>query len=95
MTASVNSSDLGFNLEPRLAELIDKYLNQVRGGNAMSVEAYACQHSEHADSLRRLLPALLVLEDLGMRDPESNHADLPVEGNGNTDDIKESPNLQD
>src|SRR4029077_10698089 len=48
-----------------LDELIEEITAQMHAGQPVDIEAYVEQHSEHADSLRRLLPALQVLADLG------------------------------
>ncbi len=51
--------------DPVLAGLIDEYIALRRAGEPTNLEAFALRHAEHADALRRLLPALEVLDDLG------------------------------
>jgi tetratricopeptide (TPR) repeat protein len=51
--------------DPILAGLIDEYTALRRSGGPADPEAFARAHPEHAEALRRLLPALDVLDDLG------------------------------
>ena len=51
--------------------LVERFLQEVRGGAPANVEAYAAAHPEHAANLRELLPTLLALEQV-KRDRESS-----------------------
>src|SRR2546428_13305652 len=48
-----------------LDDVIEEITAQMHAGQPVDIEAYVQQHPEHADQLRRLLPALQVLADLG------------------------------
>jgi serine/threonine protein kinase len=48
-----------------LAELVEGFTNRVQAGESVHVESYAQRYPEHAERLRRLLPALVLLDDLG------------------------------
>jgi serine/threonine protein kinase len=47
-----------------LAELLDEVADRLRVGEAVDVEALALAHPEHAERLRRLAPAALLLAEL-------------------------------
>jgi serine/threonine protein kinase len=51
--------------DPALAGLLDEYTAQRQAGRPADPEAFARNHPEHAEALRRLLPVLEVLDDLG------------------------------
>ncbi|MGE3175645.1 MAG: protein kinase [Planctomycetota bacterium] len=51
--------------------LAEQFLQQVRGGEAVTPESFADRHPEHAAALRDLLPTLLLLEQ-ARRDRESS-----------------------
>jgi serine/threonine protein kinase len=57
--ASAGASEQGLGL------LIDEMTAKLQAGERIDVEAYAAAHPEHAEALRRLLPALHLLADLG------------------------------
>jgi WD40 repeat protein/serine/threonine protein kinase len=54
----------GTEADPVLDELLADFANRLQAGEPVEVEAYARQHPERADELRRLLPAVQVLADL-------------------------------
>src|SRR5262249_12017159 len=56
--------------DDRISLLAEEFLEQHRQGLKPSVEGYAADHPEVADEIRRLFPALLMMEDLkpGSRD---------------------------
>jgi serine/threonine protein kinase len=56
-----------------LTELIEEFTNRLQAGEAVDVDAFVGEHPEHAEPLRRLLPPLLVLADLG-------RSDAPISG---------------
>jgi serine/threonine protein kinase len=69
------------NAEPRLplpgtddnlalADLIEEFTAQVRSGEPVDMEAFIEAHPAQAERLRRLLPGVLVLADLGLSQPE-------------------------
>jgi serine/threonine protein kinase/Tfp pilus assembly protein PilF len=51
--------------EDRVGELAEAFLEQHRRGERPSVEEYVTAHPKLAGEIRRLFPALLVMEDLG------------------------------
>ena len=51
--------------DPALAELVERLTARLQAGDAVDLDAIAANHSEYADRLRQLLPALEVLADLG------------------------------
>jgi serine/threonine protein kinase/tetratricopeptide (TPR) repeat protein len=50
--------------DPVLDNLIDEFAKRVQAGQPVDLEAFARQHPERADELRRLLPAMQVLAEL-------------------------------
>ncbi len=48
-----------------LAEVIEEFTNCLQAGESVDVDSYIQKHPEHAERLRRLLPALALLDDLG------------------------------
>jgi serine/threonine protein kinase/Flp pilus assembly protein TadD len=53
------------SIDPLVAELIEDLANRAQAGEPIDVEAVIAAHPEHAEPLRRLLPAIEVLADLG------------------------------
>jgi WD40 repeat protein/serine/threonine protein kinase len=51
--------------EQALGLLIDELTAKLQAGESVEVSAYVREHPEHAEALRRLLPALHLLADLG------------------------------
>ena len=51
--------------DPALAQLCDEIIERLQAGDAVDMASLALEHPEHADQLRRLLPALEALVDLG------------------------------
>jgi serine/threonine-protein kinase len=51
--------------DPILDDLIDAFAARLQTGEALDPEAYAREHPERAEALQRILPAMLVLADLG------------------------------
>jgi serine/threonine protein kinase len=50
--------------DPALNDLIDELTARLQSGEALDLDAVCAEHPEHAETLRRLLPALQVLADL-------------------------------
>jgi eukaryotic-like serine/threonine-protein kinase len=50
---------------PGLEELLEEFAGRVEAGEAVDAAAFAAAHPGHAEQLRRVLPTLLVLADLG------------------------------
>jgi serine/threonine protein kinase/tetratricopeptide (TPR) repeat protein len=48
-----------------LEELLEEFAGRLEAGEALDVAAFAAAHPEHAEQLRRVLPTMLVLADLG------------------------------
>ena len=62
-----------------VAELVEELANRLQAGEPVNLEAFIGQHPQHADQLRRLLPAVRVLADLGKPAsdrPEASPQDL-------------------
>src|SRR6516165_218387 len=56
-SATNNGSDL--------ENLLEEFAGRLEAGETLDVEAFAAAHPEHAQQLRRVLPTMLVLADLG------------------------------
>jgi serine/threonine-protein kinase len=65
MTPSAATRSSGLDIAPAVAELVEEFARLVEGGAAVDVESFAGRHPEHAETLRKLLPALCVLGELG------------------------------
>jgi WD40 repeat protein/serine/threonine protein kinase len=65
MTQPVRSLASTTGADPILDELIEAFANRLQTGERVDLEEYAREHAERADELRRILPALVVLADLG------------------------------
>jgi serine/threonine protein kinase/Flp pilus assembly protein TadD len=48
-----------------LENLLEEFAGRLEAGEAVDVSAFAAEHPEHAEQLRRVLPTMLVLADLG------------------------------
>jgi hypothetical protein len=64
MTASGSVAARTSSADPALNDLIDELTNKLHAGEPVDLDAYVAEHPDHADSLRRLFPALQVLADL-------------------------------
>jgi tetratricopeptide (TPR) repeat protein len=53
------------NGSPALENLLEEFAGRLEAGETVDVEAFAAAHPEHADQLRRVLPTMLVLAELG------------------------------
>jgi len=51
-----------------LEKLAEQFASEHRGGLSPTIEDYAARYPEHADEIRDLFPAMLVMEDLGTPD---------------------------
>src|SRR5262249_5480684 len=74
-------------VDPVLAGLIDAYTAARQAGAPADPEAFARDHPEHADALRRLLPLLEVLDDLANAPGRSRLRGVP-EGLGELGDFR-------
>jgi eukaryotic-like serine/threonine-protein kinase len=52
--------------DPVLAHLCDEIIERLQAGDGVDMASLALEHPDHADRLRRLLPALEALVDLGV-----------------------------
>jgi serine/threonine protein kinase len=64
MTASGSVAARTSSPDPILNDLIEELTNKLHARESIDLEAYIAAHPAHADSLRRLFPALEVLADL-------------------------------
>jgi serine/threonine protein kinase/Flp pilus assembly protein TadD len=63
-----------------IGELAEEFLNRHRGGERPSVEDYAAAHRELAAEIRRLFPALLMMEQLRPETGDSSGDQAAVQG---------------
>src|SRR6516165_1831231 len=61
-----------------LGFLIDELTARIQAGEPVEVEAHVGEHPEHADALRRLVPALHLLADLGRSVPAGSASGVSV-----------------
>jgi serine/threonine protein kinase len=76
MSIPVNGPALDGIEEKTLMELVDAIAKKVQAGEAVDVEACLAAHPDHADRLRRLLPAVAALAELG-RSASAGEASVP------------------
>jgi serine/threonine-protein kinase len=77
MTAPVR--DTAPTTDRVLDDLIEAFASRLQAGERLDIEAYAREHPPHADELRRILPAMLALADLGRSAPRPAE-DVPAAG---------------
>jgi serine/threonine protein kinase/Tfp pilus assembly protein PilF len=65
VNASAGLGSRSGSIDAVLAEIVEEVTNKLRAGEPVDIETYAGAHPELAERLRRLLPALAVLADLG------------------------------
>ncbi|MGC1272824.1 MAG: protein kinase [Planctomycetaceae bacterium] len=64
----------------RLAELLEEVTAAVEAGESVDLDDLARRHPAQAEELRRLVPALLALDDLGLSAVRSSLGGKPVRG---------------
>jgi tetratricopeptide (TPR) repeat protein/serine/threonine protein kinase len=65
MSTSASLRSRSGSTEAVLADIVEEVTNKLHAGEPVDIEAYVGAHPEFAEPLRRLLPALAVLADLG------------------------------
>jgi tetratricopeptide (TPR) repeat protein len=65
MSAPASRSVSAEEVDPILAELIEQFANRLQAGEAPDVSAFAREHPGYAEELRRLLPGVRMLAELG------------------------------
>jgi eukaryotic-like serine/threonine-protein kinase len=65
MSATTPDPSLLSGADPELDRLIEELTRRIQAGESVDLEAIAREHPGHAEPLRRLLPALEMLADLG------------------------------
>jgi serine/threonine protein kinase/tetratricopeptide (TPR) repeat protein len=65
MTRPTRAVDSAAGIDPVLDNLIEEFARKLQGGEPVTPEAYAREHPERGDELARILPAMVVLADLG------------------------------
>jgi serine/threonine protein kinase len=65
MTVSVQPSSSLARADALLADLFEEIANKLQAGEPVDLEAYVQKYPEHGEQLRRLLPAMHMLADLG------------------------------
>jgi WD40 repeat protein/serine/threonine protein kinase len=68
--------------DPILDDLIEAFARRLEGGERVDPEAFAGEHPERGAELRRILPAMLALADLGGSAGAEPAEGLPVGGPG-------------
>jgi serine/threonine-protein kinase len=79
MNVPLNHSTADSMKDQILIDLIDDIAKKVQASEPVDVEAYLQAHPGHSDRLRRLLPAVEVLADLG-RSASAGEASIPPGG---------------
>src|SRR5262245_53680789 len=65
MTRAVSQSAPPSDTDSALEQLIEQCARRLEAGEPLDVEDYARRHPEHAERLRRVLPAMQALAELG------------------------------
>ena len=65
MISSASRSSSSAETDRILGELAEELAGRLRAGEPVDIEAFLADHPEQAESLRRLLPAIRVMADLG------------------------------
>src|SRR5262249_37282055 len=84
MTQSVPPLMPATGTDPILDDLIDAFAARLQTGEPVDPEAYAREHPERAEALRRILPAMMVLAELGRLEATQP----PEEGAGTLGDFR-------
>ena len=66
MTTSMRCSALSVVGDPLLDDLLEEVANLLQAGERVDCEAILARYPEHAESLRRLLPAVEVMAQFGL-----------------------------
>src|SRR3954468_22575810 len=69
--------------DPALTRLCDEIIERLQAGDRVNLASLAREHPEYADQLRRLLPALEALVDLGAS--SAQHAPQGISHEGASD----------
>jgi WD40 repeat protein/serine/threonine protein kinase len=83
MTGSDHRPGSGSALDREVLDLIEGLANRIQAGEPVDLEACVRAHPGHAEQLRRLLPAVFALADLGRSAPRGEGP--PLQGLGPTD----------
>ena len=67
--------------DPALARLCDEIIERLQAGDRVDMASLALEHPEYADQLRRLLPALEALVDLGASAVQNPSSVVSKQGN--------------
>src|SRR5262249_28859925 len=62
-----------------LAQLCDEIIERLQAGDGVDMASLALEHPEHADQLRRLLPSLEALVDLGASSAQNPSRDISTQ----------------
>ena len=93
MSAMTHDPSLHSGTDSELDRLIEELTRRVQAGEAVDLEAFAREHPGYTEPLRRLLPALELLADLGQSVPAENpRGDMvrpePIAGLGELGDFR-------
>ena len=78
MSVSANPMGMAAGVDQVLNGLIEHYAGRMEKGESLDVEACARAHPEYAEQLRKLLPTMQVLADLGHSADASTGQEAPV-----------------
>jgi serine/threonine protein kinase len=79
MGDSLDSLDRMSGTDPILDELVDEFARRLQAGEVVDADAYAAEHPERGETLRRMLPAMRLLAELGQSIPTKPASDGQVE----------------
>jgi hypothetical protein len=65
MNPSVDRPVSGVGEDPVLTELVEDLANLLQAGEPVDLEGFLREHPDHAEELRRLLPAVQLMAELG------------------------------
>jgi serine/threonine protein kinase len=65
MSSRFIAPGLASEADPILTNLVEEFADRLLAGEAVDVESFVARHPDHAEQLRRFLPAAQVLADLG------------------------------
>jgi serine/threonine-protein kinase len=65
MNPTVDRPSAGVSDDPVLTELVEELANRLQAGEPVDLEGFLREHPKHAEELRRLLPAVQLMAELG------------------------------
>jgi serine/threonine-protein kinase len=77
-----DSFPTGAGLDPELAELAEEITRRLQAGDAVDLDDYGARYPEWAGPIRRLMPVLREMAELGRSVTRDQHADQPQAPHG-------------